>query len=49
MTFEETHGLAVDGIAGPIVWHAMLADAVSGHRRELPYSYVYVHRSSRRS
>ena len=43
MRFELTHGLAVDGLAGPMVWHALLADAVAGHRYDVPYSYVYVH------
>jgi hypothetical protein len=43
MTFERVNGLAVDGIAGPMVWHALLADAVSGRRYAVPYSYVYVH------
>jgi lipoprotein-anchoring transpeptidase ErfK/SrfK len=43
MTFEQTHGLGVDGIAGPMVWHALLSDVLAGHRRTLPYSYVYVH------
>ena len=31
MTFEHDNGLAVDGIAGPMVWHALLADALAGH------------------
>jgi hypothetical protein len=43
MRFEQTHGLAVDGLAGPMVWHALLADAVAGRRYDVPYSYVYVH------
>ena len=43
MTFERTHGLAVDGLAGPMVWHALLADAVAGRHYGTPYSYVYVH------
>jgi peptidoglycan hydrolase-like protein with peptidoglycan-binding domain len=43
MTFERTHGLAVDGLAGPMVWRALLADAVAGRRYRTPYSYVYVH------
>ena len=42
MAFEHTHGLAVDGIAGPMVWHALLSDAVTGRRTKTPYSYVYV-------
>ena len=43
MTFERTHGLAVDGLAGPLVWHALLSDAIAGRRYTTPYSYVYVH------
>ena len=42
MRFEHDHALAVDGIAGPIVWHTLLTDAVAGHRTSAPYSYVYV-------
>ena len=45
MTFERTHGLAVDGIAGPIVWHALLADAIASRRFTAPYSYVYVRKA----
>jgi lipoprotein-anchoring transpeptidase ErfK/SrfK len=43
MTFEHTHGLAVDGLAGPIVWHALLSAAVANRHYSVPYSYVYVH------
>jgi hypothetical protein len=43
MMFEQEHGLAVDGDAGPIVWHALLADQLAGRRHTAPYSYVYVH------
>jgi peptidoglycan hydrolase-like protein with peptidoglycan-binding domain len=42
MSFEHTHSLGVDGIAGPLVWHALLSDAVAGARSTTPYSYVYV-------
>jgi len=45
MMFQHDHQLAVDGIAGPKVWHAALADAVAGKRRATGYSYVYVHRN----
>jgi peptidoglycan hydrolase-like protein with peptidoglycan-binding domain len=45
MMFQDEHHLAVDGIAGPKVWNAALADAVAGKRRTAGYSYVYVHRS----
>jgi hypothetical protein len=45
MMFEHDHGLAVDAIAGPHVWKALLADAVAGKHRNGGYSYVFVHRS----
>ena len=45
MMFEDTHGLAVDGIAGRRVWRALIADAVAGRVRTDGYSYVFVHRS----
>jgi hypothetical protein len=45
MMFEDEHGLAVDGIAGPRVWRALIADAVAGKRHSGGYSYVYVHRN----
>ena len=44
MMFEDTHGLTVDAIAGPKVWHALLLDALAGKRRDTGYSYVFVHR-----
>src|SRR5206468_8364483 len=45
MMFQDTHGLDVDGFAGPMVWHALLADSIAGKRRTDGYSYVFVHRS----
>ncbi len=45
MTFEHDHGLAVDGIAGPAVWHAAIDDAVRGRHKPGGYSYVFVHRN----
>jgi hypothetical protein len=45
MMFEHDHGLAVDGVAGAQVWHALLLDAIEGKTRTDGYSYVYVHRS----
>jgi peptidoglycan hydrolase-like protein with peptidoglycan-binding domain len=45
MMFEHDHGLAVDGVAGAQVWHALLADAINGKKRTDGYSYVYVHRN----
>ncbi len=45
MMFENEHGLAADGIAGPVVWAALLRAAIAGTRHTTPYSYVYVHRN----
>ncbi|HEX4679928.1 MAG TPA: L,D-transpeptidase family protein [Gaiellaceae bacterium] len=45
MMFEHDHGLAADGVAGAQVWHALLADAISGKQKTGGYSYVYVHRN----
>ena len=45
MMFQHDHGLTVDAIAGPKVWHELIADAVAGKRRTDGYSYVYVHRN----
>ncbi len=45
MTFQDEHGLAVDGIAGDKVWRALIADTIAGKRRDKGYSYVYVHRN----
>jgi hypothetical protein len=45
MMFQHEHNLVVDGIAGPKVWHAVLADAAAGRRHGGGYSYVYVHRN----
>ena len=45
MMFQDEHGLDVDGIVGPRVWHALLENALAGKRRDDGYSYVYVHRN----
>jgi peptidoglycan hydrolase-like protein with peptidoglycan-binding domain len=43
MAFESDHGMTADAVAGPQVWHALLADAISGGgRSSAGYSYVYV-------
>ncbi len=42
MSFEAAHGLATDGIAGPIVWHTLLAAALANQQRTSPYAYVLV-------
>jgi peptidoglycan hydrolase-like protein with peptidoglycan-binding domain len=42
MRFETTHTMAVDGLAGPQVWAALLAAASSGAGDPDPYDYVDV-------
>jgi peptidoglycan hydrolase-like protein with peptidoglycan-binding domain len=42
MNFESQHNLTTDGLAGPDVWGALLADVQSGHGDALPYDYVLV-------
>ena len=43
MRFEDEHGLATDGIAGPQVWRALIHDDLAGRRYAAGYSYVFVH------
>jgi peptidoglycan hydrolase-like protein with peptidoglycan-binding domain len=45
MSFEDSHALPVDGLAGPVVWRAVILDALAGKRRTGGYSYVFVHRN----
>ncbi len=45
MMFQHDHRLTVDAIAGPKVWHALIADALAGKLKLGGYSYVYVHRN----
>ncbi len=44
MAFQSDHGLAVDGVAGPAVWKAIIAAEVAGTKSTAGYSYVLVHR-----
>jgi hypothetical protein len=43
MRFEDAHGLATDGVAGPHVWRALIHDDLAGRRSGAGYSYVFVH------
>ena len=45
MAFEAEHGLEVDGLVGPKVWHAAIADALAAKHKAGGYSYVLVHRN----
>jgi peptidoglycan hydrolase-like protein with peptidoglycan-binding domain len=42
MSFENQNGLAVDGLAGPRVWSAMLSDIAAAKVNADPYTYVFV-------
>jgi L,D-transpeptidase catalytic domain len=43
MRFEDEHGLATDGVAGPHVWRALIHDDLAGRRYDAGYNYVFVH------
>jgi peptidoglycan hydrolase-like protein with peptidoglycan-binding domain len=45
MMFQDVHGLDVDALPGPVVWRALLKDAIAGKHHGGGYSYVYVHSS----
>jgi peptidoglycan hydrolase-like protein with peptidoglycan-binding domain len=42
MNFENQAGLTVDGVAGPQVWTALLADVNANKLNANPYDYVFV-------
>jgi peptidoglycan hydrolase-like protein with peptidoglycan-binding domain len=42
MTFENQHGISVDGLAGPQVWAALLQASSTGKANPATYDYVYV-------
>jgi hypothetical protein len=42
MRFQDEHGLATDGVAGPEVWRALLRDDLAGRASKGGYSYNYV-------
>jgi peptidoglycan hydrolase-like protein with peptidoglycan-binding domain len=48
MAFEDAHGLAADGVAGPMVWNALIAAVVAGRRSSFGYSFVSVSVSGQR-
>jgi len=43
MRFQQEHGLATDGVPGPLVWRTLLRDDLAGRRLSAGYSYVFVH------
>jgi peptidoglycan hydrolase-like protein with peptidoglycan-binding domain len=45
MRFQNVHGMATDGVAGPQVWRALMQDDMAGRRSDAGYNYVFVHES----
>jgi peptidoglycan hydrolase-like protein with peptidoglycan-binding domain len=45
MRFQNVHGMATDGVAGPQVWRALMHDDMAGRRSDAGYNYVFVHES----
>ena len=48
MAFENDHHMTTDGIAGPSVWHALIAAAIAGRRSAFGYTYVTVDKTTQR-
>jgi L,D-transpeptidase catalytic domain len=46
MAFENDRGMTADGVAGPAVWKALIAAAVSGKSSSFGYTFVSVSESS---
>jgi peptidoglycan hydrolase-like protein with peptidoglycan-binding domain len=46
MAFENNQGLDMDGVAGPMVWHALLTAVAKGQNNPNGYTYAYVSEGS---
>jgi len=42
LAFETDHGITADGVAGPLVWRALIRAAVTGKRSSSGYTFVSV-------
>jgi hypothetical protein len=42
MAFETDHALPADGVAGPVVWRALINAVLAGHRSSFGYTFVSV-------
>jgi lipoprotein-anchoring transpeptidase ErfK/SrfK len=49
MAFQAQHGLKVDGFAGPLVWHDLIAATIHSKGNPDGYSYVLVRKSTPQS
>src|SRR5581483_6445181 len=48
MAFENDHGLAADGDAGPLVWKSLMAAVLAGQRSRFGYTFVQVSKGAQR-
>ncbi len=46
MAFENDHGIAVDGTAGPVVWKALIGAVLAGQKSSFGYTFVDVHKQA---
>jgi hypothetical protein len=46
MAFENDHGITADGTPGPLVWRALMAAALAGHKSSFGYTFVSVSEGS---
>jgi lipoprotein-anchoring transpeptidase ErfK/SrfK len=42
MAFENDHGIVPDGVAGPVVWKALIHAMITGDRSSFGYTFVHV-------
>jgi lipoprotein-anchoring transpeptidase ErfK/SrfK len=42
MAFQNDQGLTADGVAGPVVWKALIGAAIAGHGSSFGYTFVSV-------
>jgi lipoprotein-anchoring transpeptidase ErfK/SrfK len=46
MAFENDHGITADGVAGPVVWKALIGAAITGRGSSFGYTFVSVSEAS---
>jgi peptidoglycan hydrolase-like protein with peptidoglycan-binding domain len=46
MAFENDHDMTTDGVAGPVVWRALINAVITGHRSTFGYTFVSVSEAS---
>jgi len=46
MAFENNNGMTADGVPGPVVWKALITQALAGHNNTFGYTFVQVSEGS---